>query len=195
MPLRVACVARFEEVKGHRYLLEACRVAVDRGVDVRCDLVGSGPLADAMARLASRLGIEERVRFHGGVPRDEVRSILTASDVAVLASYPTRSGKREGIPVALMEAMACGLPVVASGLSGIPELVEHERTGILVPPGDPRALADALARIAREPGLARRMGTAGRQKVMAEFDLAEGSRLLLREILARAARPSTASKS
>jgi len=99
--------------------------------------------------------------------------------VAVLPSRPTASGKREGIPVALMEAMACGLPVVASDLSGIPELVEDGRTGILVPPGDAEALADALVRLAGDAGLRARMGEAGTQKVLAEFDLRANARRLL----------------
>jgi glycosyltransferase involved in cell wall biosynthesis len=88
----------------------------------------------------------------------------------VLASAPTRSGKREGIPVALMEAMSAGLPVVASRTGGIPELVHHERNGLLVPPADPDALADALERLAKDSALRERMGRAGRETILQEFD-------------------------
>jgi glycosyltransferase involved in cell wall biosynthesis len=111
-----------------------------------------------------------------------VGRIVSAADVAVLASFPTRSGRREGIPVALMEAMASGLPVVASGLSGIPELVVHEHTGFLVPPGDPWALADRLECLADAPPLRRRMGEAGRTRVGEAFDLRGNARALLQEI-------------
>jgi glycosyltransferase involved in cell wall biosynthesis len=180
--LRIACVASFEEVKGHRFLIHACRLLADRGVDVHLDLAGGGPLRREVERLITELGLEERVTLHGAVARPDVVRILATADVAVLASNPTRSGKREGIPVALMEAMMSGLPVVASALSGIPELVEDERTGFLVPPGDPLALADRLERLVGVPELRRRLGAAGRAKVATEFDIHEGARLLLGEI-------------
>jgi glycosyltransferase involved in cell wall biosynthesis len=180
--LRVVCVASLEEVKGHTFLLKACRLLVDRGVDVSCDLVGGGPLSRELRREAAALGIDRHVTFHGPVARSEVGRIVSAADVAVLASYPTRSGRREGIPVALMEAMMSGLPVVASGMSGIPELVVHERTGFLVPPGDPWALADRLACLADAPLLRRTLGEAGRARVAREFDLLGNARVLLGEI-------------
>ena len=181
--LRIVCVASFEEVKGHRYLLQACRLLSDAGVRVRCDLVGGGPLRSRMESLVRELGIEDMVRIHGPLPRPEVKRILGGAHVFVLASCPTRSGKREGIPVALMEAMSSGVPVVASGVSGIPELVEDGRSGLLVPPGDPWSLANALARLAGDPSLGRRLGATAREKIVAEFDLAQGSVLLLREIV------------
>jgi glycosyltransferase involved in cell wall biosynthesis len=180
--LRIACVASFEEVKGHRFLLHACRLLADRGVDVHLDLAGAGPLRREVERLISELDLKERVTLHGPVARPEVGRILAAADVAVLASHPTRSGKREGIPVVLMEAMMSGLPVVASALSGIPELVEDERTGFLVPPGDPLALAERLERLVGAPELRRRLGAAGRAKVATEFDIHEGARALFGEI-------------
>jgi len=180
--LRIACVASFEEVKGHRFLVHACRLLKERGVDVHLDLAGGGPLRSQIEQLVDELELRREVTIHGPVPRPVIQRILAAADAAVLASYPTRSGKREGIPVALMEAMMSRLPVVASGLSGIPELVEDERTGYLVPPGDPWALADRLERLVGRPDLRRRLGDAGRAKVESEFDVHAGARKLLREI-------------
>ncbi|HET9948915.1 MAG TPA: glycosyltransferase [Longimicrobiales bacterium] len=180
--LRIACVASLDEVKGHRFLLHACKLLLERGVHTTCELAGAGRLRPEIERLAAQLGIRERVRLHGAVPRSQVQRILADADVAVLASHPTRSGKREGIPVALMEAMMSGLPVVASGVSGIPELVEDGCTGYLVPPGDPWSLAERLERLARDPALRETMGRAGRQKVLAEFDLTSGARLLLEAV-------------
>lgn len=179
---RIACVASLEEVKGHRFLVRACRLLTDRGVDLHLDLAGAGNLREDVERLVDDLQLRDRVTFHGAVPRPEVQRILQEADVAVLASHPTSSGRREGIPVALMEAMMSGLPVVASRLSGIPELVEHARTGFLVPSGEPGAIADALERLARRPELRARMGAAGREKVKREFDIHEGARQLLRSI-------------
>ena len=113
---------------------------------------------------------------------DAVAAELTAADVLVAASVPTRGGKREGIPVVLMEAMATGLPVVASRLSGIPEAVHDDVEGLLVPPGDPTALADALERLAREPGSRVRLGTAGRETVLRAFDVDANARTLAERI-------------
>jgi glycosyltransferase involved in cell wall biosynthesis len=102
---------------------------------------------------------------------DAVAAELASADVLVAPSVPTKGGKREGIPVVLMEAMASGLPVVASHLSGIPELVADGVSGLLVPPGDATALADALATLAGDRDLRRRLGAAGRETVLDDFDV------------------------
>lgn len=180
--LRIVCVASLDEVKGHRFLLHACRLLVDRGIDLTCDLAGEGPMRRELERLVREFDLSDRVTFHGAMTRVEVGRLLEASEVAVLASYPTASGRREGIPVAIMEAMMSGLPVVASALSGIPELVDHGQTGFLVPPGDPWALADRIECLAVAPTLRARLGAAGRAKVASEFDLVGSARILLHEI-------------
>lgn len=166
-----ACVASFERVKGHAFLLEACRLLQAQGVDFRCHLVGDGPLRNEIAEQIRTSGLEGRVIVHGGLPRPEVARLLGRMHAAVLASHPTPEGKREGIPVALMEAMASSLPVVASAISGIPELVAHESCGLLVPSGNPQALADALARLHGDPALRQRLGRAARERVCQDFDL------------------------
>jgi colanic acid/amylovoran biosynthesis glycosyltransferase len=181
--LRIVCVASLEEVKGHRFLIEACRLLRKRWVAFECDLVGDGPLRAEVTEAIERAGLENRIRVRGGLPRPEVVRALARAHVAVLASHPTPSGKREGIPVALMEAMASRLPVVASAVSGIPELVENGRTGILVPPADPTALADALERLAADPLLRDWMGAAGREKVQREFDLRQTAGDILSHIM------------
>src|SRR5437867_33231 len=119
-PFQILCVASFEEVKGHKYLIEACQLLRDRGVDFTCHLVGDGPLRPVIEAQITAAGLLDQVRLHGGVPRADVVRMLAEADVMALASVPTRSGKREGIPVVLMEAMASGLPVVTSAISGIP---------------------------------------------------------------------------
>jgi colanic acid/amylovoran biosynthesis glycosyltransferase len=178
-PFTLVCVASLEEVKGHRFLIGACSVLRERGVDVRCELIGEGPLRSAIRRQISELGLDDDIRILGGLPRGEVARHLAGADAAVLASHPTRQGRREGIPVALMEAMATGLPVVATAISGIPELVEDNVSGLLVPSGDAERLADALERLATDPALRARLGAAARLKVMQEFDLEDNTARLL----------------
>ncbi len=174
-----ACVASFERVKGHAFLLEACRILRSRGVDFRCHLVGDGPLRREIVEQIHTSGLESHVVVHGGLPRPEVASLLGRMHAAVLASHPTPEGKREGIPVALMEAMASSLPVVATAISGIPELVEDESSGLLVPSGDPEALADALRRLRDDPALRQRLGRAARTRVCEHFDLYRNAGRLL----------------
>lgn len=167
----IVCVASFEEVKGHRFLIDACRILRDREVAFRCHLIGDGPLRQDVAMQIDGANLGDQVVVHGGLPRAQVAARLASADAAVLASHPTREGKREGIPVALMEAMASALPVVATAITGIPELVEDGVTGILVPSGDPAPLANALHRLAADPALGIQMGRAGRAKVEREFSL------------------------
>jgi glycosyltransferase involved in cell wall biosynthesis len=178
----ILCVAALREVKGHKTLLEACALLAAAGVDFRCHLVGGGPLASALRAQIERAGLAERVFLHGPAARADVLARMRAAHVLVLPSIQDRAGRREGIPVTLMEAMSCGLPVVASRISGIPELVEHERSGLLFPPGDASALAATLTRVHAEPELRARLGRAGRAKIEAEFDLESNARLLAHAI-------------
>jgi colanic acid/amylovoran biosynthesis glycosyltransferase len=176
---RILCVASFEDVKGHRFLVEACRILDERRVRFHCDFVGDGPLRGVVQTQIALAGLTERVHICGPKARPDVISMLAKADVVALASHPTKQGKREGIPVALMEAMACGVPVVSTSISGIPELVDSGLTGILVPPRDAAALAEALEKLGTNPPLRGRMGKAGREKVMREFNLHRTSAQLL----------------
>jgi glycosyltransferase involved in cell wall biosynthesis len=176
--LRIVCVASLRPVKGHEHLVEACRLLAQRGVDFECDLIGGGPAFAVVDDLIRRAGLGARVHLRGDQPRPRVLAALRTADVAVLTSVQDADGRREGIPFSLMEAMALELPVVASDLSGIPELVTHERDGLLVPPGDAAAVAAALERLARAPDLRRRLGRNGRERIVADFDLETNAREL-----------------
>ncbi len=169
--LRIICVGSYEEVKGHKYLVDACRLLRERGIDFVCDLIGDGPVREQVAKQIADLNLQKQVIIHGSRKRQEVADMMRAADVKVLASVPTAEGKREGVPVVIMEAMATGLPVISSQLSGIPELVDDGRTGILTQPGDANALADALQKLYENPTLRFNMGRAGREKVLREFNM------------------------
>jgi colanic acid/amylovoran biosynthesis glycosyltransferase len=177
--LRLVCVGTLHEVKGQHVLLDVVAELVRRGVDVEVAFVGDGPDRDALEGRASALQLGSSVRFVGALDRDGVRSCLDDADVLVAPSVPTAGGKREGLPVVLMEAMACGLPVVSSRLSGIPELVRHDRNGLLTEPGDVPALADALARLAASPTLRARLGEAARRTALQHHDLDRNAARLL----------------
>ncbi|HET9435570.1 MAG TPA: glycosyltransferase family 4 protein [Candidatus Limnocylindrales bacterium] len=178
-PLTIACVGTLHEVKGQTHLVEAAAELVRRGVDLRVRFVGDGPDRAELERLAAALGLGERVEFLGQRARAEVVALLGGADILVAPSVPTAQGKREGLPVVLIEAMAAGVPVVASHLSGIPELVEDGVTGLTVTPGDSTALADAIGRLAADPALRSRLADAGRARVAADFDLDTNARRLI----------------
>lgn len=184
---RILAVGTLHEVKGQRFLVEACRLLADAGVDVECRLVGDGPDSRALAQQIRELGLTDRVLLEGGRTRPELLHLLGEADVLAAPSVPTRRGKREGIPLVLIEAMASGVPVVASGISGIPELIEDGVSGLLVPPGDPQALADALEQLATEEALRERLAHGGRAKVEREFDLARSAAALVDRFQAAAA--------
>ena len=179
-PLSILSVGKLHEVKGQTYLVEACRLLVEAGIDVVCTLVGDGPDRGAIARQIADSGLDGHVKILGERDRVQVAALLGKAHAVAAPSVPTKSGKREGIPVVLMEAMSAGVPVVASRLSGIPELVEDEVTGLLVPPRDPTALAHALRRLHDEPALRERLALAGRDKVKREFDVRANAAELVR---------------
>jgi len=170
-PVRALCVASLQEYKGHRVLLEALAGGGDDLARVELDLVGSGPERGELEALARRLGLEPRIRFHGSLPETAVTALLDRADLFVLPSVVASNGQMEGIPIALMEALAVGVPVVASRLSGVPELVPDGETGLLAEPGSAEQLRLVIRRVLADPDGARTRAEAGRQLVEREFDV------------------------
>jgi colanic acid/amylovoran biosynthesis glycosyltransferase len=183
--LLVLCVGTLHEVKGQAYLIDACRRLVDRGIRVRCVLIGEGEDRARLEALIVEAGLADVVTLVGAGTQAVVIEHLARADVVVTPSVPTASGKREGIPVVLMEAMSSGVPVIASDLSGIPELVVDGESGLLTPPRDAAAIAAALERLAGDPALAAALGGRGRERVVAQFD-ARGNAQALAERFAAA---------
>lgn len=168
--LQILCVAAFREVKGHRYLLEACKLLRERGISFECRLIGTYELENFIQQMIDRLQLENSVFIIGPQSGPKVKEHMRSSDVVVLPSIRTSKGHREGIPMVLMEGMASGRPVVASRISGIPELVEDGVSGLLCTPKAVHELADALEQLAKSPLLRLKMGKAGRKKVAKDFN-------------------------
>ena len=169
-PLRVLTGAKLVEKKGHVHLIEAVRILKERGVQVRVDLAGDGPLGPALRSRVADLDLEEEIVFLGGVAHDELLSGMADGrwHAAVLPSVVTASGQLEGIPVSLIEALAHGLPAVGTEAGGTPELLGGG-AGLLVAPGDPEAIADALARLVDDRALRAELADRGRKRVEEEF--------------------------
>lgn len=154
---------RLVPVKNHRALLDALQRLQQRGITPMLLVAGDGPLRDGIAQQAAALGLERQVRLLGHRP--DIETVLAALDVFVLPSAS------EGLPNTVLEAMASGVPVVATHVGGVDELVEHGETGLLTPPGATGALARAIEDLLRDPARRAAMAAAARRRARAEFDL------------------------
>jgi colanic acid/amylovoran biosynthesis glycosyltransferase len=170
-PDRVVCVASLLPKKGHADLIDALAVLAERRPGVVLELVGEGPERDRILRRARERGVDRRVSLRGARSSEDVRSTLAEARAFALPSVRLPSGRMEGIPVALMEAMASGVPVVATRLSGIPELVQDGMTGLLVEPHDPDGLGAALERLLADDALAAELARNARELVERSFSL------------------------
>src|SRR5258708_32071999 len=140
-------VGRLVEKKGYAYLIRACALLHQRGCRYTLAIYGSGPQRDELAELIDTFGLGDVVHLQGARRQEELIALYREADLFVLSPHVLENGDRDGIPNVLMEAMSVGLPVVATDVSGIPELIEHDRSGLLVPPCDEVALPDTLERL------------------------------------------------
>lgn len=193
-PLTILSVGRAVAKKGYDDLLAALAL-LPTSVDWRFVHIGGGALIAALKKDAARLGIADRIDWRGARPQPDVLAAYCDADIFVLASKIAPDGDRDGLPNVLMEAQSQGLACVATALAGIPELIEDEKTGLLVPPCDPPALAAALARLLGDEALRVRLGAAGERRVRREFDGAATIGLLARRFgLEPAPEPATAAR-
>jgi len=174
-------VGRFVEKKGVEYLLDAMRVLEGEGAAVDLILIGDGPLGEALRRQSEGL---KRTRFLGWLPNEEVRRAMRGALALCVPSVAARAGDSEGLPNVVIEGMAAAVPVIGTHHGGIAEAVEHDRTGFLVPPADPRAIATAVRRLLRDPVLRRRMGLAAQAAATEHFNAVAQSRFLEDTLLA-----------
>jgi colanic acid/amylovoran biosynthesis glycosyltransferase len=178
--LRLLYAAALVPVKDHATLFRALQAALTRGISVACTLAGDGPERSSLVRLAAQLGIAGIVRFMGHVPHDDLLADLRrgAYDAVVLTSLDRGLQLCEGIPVSLMEAMAVSAPCIATDSGSVGELVVSGENGILCPPGDANAIAEAIQTFAADVELRRRLGKAARATIAREYDAAENARRL-----------------
>jgi colanic acid/amylovoran biosynthesis glycosyltransferase len=168
---RILFVGRLVPKKGLDLLIEAAAIMQDRGLSFECVIVGAGELLAGLRKRASALGVTGSVRFAGVLSGEDLREAYRESDIFVLPSRPAVRGGPDTLPVVLTEAMAMGLPVVSTRVAAIPELVEDGVSGLLVPPADAAALAEALERLAGDEALRNALAAAALEKVAGEYDV------------------------
>jgi colanic acid/amylovoran biosynthesis glycosyltransferase len=175
---QIVAVGALDPAKGFHVLVEACARLRERGVEVRCEILGEGPERGGLEARVRRLGLEKYVSLPGQQAHPEVIRRMRTARMLV---HPS-AGLGDAVPTVIKEAAAVGTPVVASRVVGIPELVEEGETGLLVPPNDPEALAGAIAQMLADPALAARFAVAGRARAERMFDLHENARRLAGEL-------------
>jgi glycosyltransferase involved in cell wall biosynthesis len=180
----ILSVGRLVEKKGFHVLIAACHCLARSGLDFECHIIGGGPEEARLRALILEYGLQERLTLLGPLPQEQVRERLRLATVFALPCIVARDQDRDGIPVALMEAMALTVPVVSTPISGIPELVKDGVNGRLVPPGDAQALADVLADLLSHRNAAEKLGRAGRLTIEREFNIEQSARQL-RDLLTR----------
>jgi len=181
-PFRLLSVGRLSAAKGYPVLIEAVALLRERGRSVTLTLVGEGPERSTLEKLIGLRDLTDRVRLAGACNHDRVAEYYGSSDAFVLSSF------LEAAPVVLMEAMAMELPCVATWIGGIPEIIEKDVEGLLVPPASASAIADAVERLMDDPEGARRLGSAARGKVLARYHLERNVERLASEFRARLSR-------
>jgi glycosyltransferase involved in cell wall biosynthesis len=169
--IRFLSVGRLVPFKGFDILIDACAELQKRGINFACEIIGDGPLREELEKRASRQNLHGRIHFAGEQSQNYVRAALRDCDVFVLASAPDDRGASDVFPTVIAEAMATGKPVVSTTVAGIPELVANGESGLLVPPRDARALANAMEQLAREENLRLNFGDAGRLRIEQKFTI------------------------
>lgn len=177
--VRVITVGRLHEGKGHDVLIRAFARVVQEGVEGTLEVIGEGPARESLERLVDELGMSGKVTLPGSMAETQVRERLLASDVFALASHS------EGLGVVYMEAMATGMAAVGTAVGGTLEIITDGVDGLLVPPGDVEAMADALKRVMTDRSLRERLAMAGRRRIESKFDARIGARQMLERFAER----------
>lgn len=173
------CPANFVHKKGHRYLFEACKILSEKSLNFRCLIAGDGPLEEELRKFVGDLDLSDYIEFLGRLPHERLLDLYGKGEInaVVLPSITTEDGEKEGIPVALMEAMSYGIPVVSTNTGGIPELI-GDGSGIMVEERDPEAIANSIEKLINDTAYYGLMSEQGRRKTEREFNVSVISREL-----------------
>jgi glycosyltransferase involved in cell wall biosynthesis len=190
-PLRLLCVGRLVAKKGHDDLIDAL-ASLPAGLHWRLELIGGGDLRRALEARVQAAALGDRVAFRGALPQPDVVAAMRAADLFVLPTKPAPGGDRDGLPNVLMEAASQALPILATAFAGTPEFITDGIHGILVPPGEPEALAGALARLTQDPALRQRLGDAARARLLRDFSAEAAVALIAARLRASAGLPDPA---
>ena len=182
--VRFLSTGRLVPFKGFDVLIDACAELQNRSLNFACEIIGDGPLRAELEARVMRHNLYERIHFAGEQPQNYVLQALNNSDIFVLASAPDERGASDIFPTVIAEAMASGKPAISTTVAGIPELVANGKTGLLVPPRDASALADAMQRLAQDENLRRDFGRAGRLRIEQEFTIEKTIEPLLKRFTA-----------
>ncbi len=166
---RIISIGRLVAFKGFEYLIDACAELARRGLNFTCEIIGDGPLRSDLEARIRKLNLSDRVHLLGSLSQGAVLERLWAADIFALPSVTDTQGASDVFPTVIIEAMAAARPVVSTHLAGIPESVVHGETGLLVPPGNTMALAEALGRLIQDPKLRLHYGRAGRERIEQHF--------------------------
>ncbi|GFK92441.1 Alpha-D-kanosaminyltransferase [Fundidesulfovibrio magnetotacticus] len=175
-PFRLLAIGRFVKTKGFDVLLDACGLLRERGVDFRLTLAGSGAIEGKLRAQAKRLGIEDKVEFPGFILHRDVPELIGRHDIFVMPSKISATGDRDGLPTVIMEALVSRVPVVATDVGGIREVIETGETGILIQQKNPKAMAEAILKLAADRDEAVRMAENGKARVLDFYDTARNAR-------------------
>ena len=182
---RILSVGRYVEKKGFGDLIAACGLLRGRGVEFECAIIGGGELERELQAQIDAAQLGDVVKLPGPRPQAEVRRMLAEAQLFVLACVVEAGGGSDNLPTVIMEAMACGTPVVSTRVAGVPEMVDDGKTGLLTPPNDPTALAAAMEKLLRDPVLARGLAVSGRQAAVEKFPIEKTTRDLQHLLIRR----------
>ncbi len=174
----ILAVGRLVEKKGFRFLIDACALLNERKADFQCTIIGHGEERENLQQQINVLGLNQFVHLVGPQTQSELMQTMQQAAALVLPAIVTATGDRDGLPTVLLEAKAMGMPVISTTVAGIPEIIDHDRTGYLVPPEDPEPLANAIEKLLQDPDKALEMGRAGRKKAETLFNLEKNNKEL-----------------
>jgi glycosyltransferase involved in cell wall biosynthesis len=172
------CIARLVEKKGHRYLIEACDLLKKQGLTFQCLLVGSGKLKEDIEKMIIDFNLDSHIKLLGALDHSQVLSLLQKSDAFVLPCILAEDGNRDGLPVSIVEALACSLPVITTAMTANPEVVKDGINGILVPFADSQALAKGMEKLLVDKNYYQMLSKQARASIAIDFDKTKTAKML-----------------